>query len=158
MNEFNHSDGLISQRDNVYSNDIVIVDQEGMDDLFENQVGDDDTRNAPLVEVNDTNVDLTSNHEFDLQIDQMIEKRDGEWQCKVCPQKSAAKQNLLNHAETHVVGVSHICQICGKTSSTRRTLKMHMSNNHSLVFSCDICGKSGMNKLAHKNHLNRNHK
>jgi hypothetical protein len=147
------SDALLRQSENIYSNVSDIVDQEGIADTFEDQVDTIDTWNAPLVKANDNNVAVSTNHELDLQIDQMIEKREGVWNCKVCAKQAASKQVIMNHSETHVVGVTHVCHICNKTASTRVSLKMHISNNHSdLVFSCDICGKSGMNKLARRNH------
>ena len=87
-----------------------------MDGTFEDQVDTSDTWNAPLVKVNDSNVAVSSKHELDLQIDQMIERSFGVWLCKVCPKLSASKTVIQNHAETHVEGVSHVCHICNKTA------------------------------------------
>ena len=126
-----HSDALPRQSDKVYTHDHVIVDQEGINDAFEDQTETIDLKKEPLDTTNANNIELSSNHELDLQIEQLIEKREGVWQCKECPQKSARKQTMQNHAETHVVEVSHVCQICSKTASTRASLKMHISRNHS---------------------------
>ena len=108
--------------------------------------------------MNGMNPQLLTNNEIDLQLEQKIEKNEGLWKCKVCSQTSAIKKVILNHAERHLEGMSHVCHICSKTFSTRQNLRSHISDNHSELFSCDICEKSGMNRRAYKNHKHRNHK
>ena len=88
----------------------------------------------------------------------MIEKIEGMWKCKVCGKNAAHKGHIKDHAETHLEGMSHVCDICRKTFNTRPNLREHISNIHSELFSCDICGKSGMNKAAHRSHIQKNHK
>ena len=81
----------------------------------------------------------------------MIEKNDELWQCKVCGKMVKTRQEIRNHAETHIEGISHGCHICNKASSTRSALQVHIVNNHSLLsFDCDICGKLGMTKMSFK--------
>ena len=85
------------------------------------------------------------------QIDQSIEKTEGQWQCKVCGMKTIKRQKLRQHAEIHLQGFSHSCHICGKTAKTRHSLRCHVSMNHSRL-SCNFCGKSGMKKWTLKTH------
>jgi ribosomal protein L37AE/L43A len=104
------------------------------------------------------NSHLDTNNEILVQLEQMIEKNEGLWKCKVCGKTAANKTNLKHHAETHIEGVSHACHICSKTFPTRLYLRQHISGIHSELFSCDICGKSGMNRGAYRMHKMRNHK
>ena len=93
------------------------------------------------------NLVLNSNLELDLQIEQMIEKNEGLWQCKVCDKIMQHKRDIVRHAEAHIEGVSHACGICNKTLSTKNSLRKHISTIHSdLLVTCSVCGKSGMKK------------
>ena len=85
---------------------------------------------ATLAETEDKLV-LNTNLELDLQIEQMIEKNLGIWQCKVCAKTSKQRCDMKNHAETHIDGVTHACHICNKTCTTRKWLKVHIARNHS---------------------------
>jgi len=50
--------------------------------------------------------------------------------CKVCG-KEGQMINIINHIEAnHITGVSHTCNICGKTSRSRPALSMHKSTYH----------------------------
>merc|ERR1712129_43698 len=86
-----------------------------------------------------------SNHELDLQIEGMVEKNEGLWICKVCGKTATLKGQVKVHAETHIEGVSHACHLCNTKASTRQNLRVHISRQHSELFSCDVCGRSGMN-------------
>merc|ERR1719186_818 len=98
-------------------------------------------RDVTLVKTED-NLVLNSNLEIDLQIEQMIEKNEGLWHCKVCGKTNNYESNMKQHAETHIEGVSHTCHICNKTFSTRKSLKVHIGNSHSeLSFNCPVCIK-----------------
>jgi len=45
--------------------------------------------------------------------------------CKVCG-KEGRMSEIINHIEAHhITGVSHACNICGKTSKTKDTLRIH---------------------------------
>merc|ERR1712179_873129 len=92
----------------------------------------------------------TINNELNLQINEMIEKNEGVWRCKICGKTS--RSNIRPHAETHIEGMSHACQICSKTFPNRHSLSSHVSYIHSELFSCDICDKTGMNKQAYRDH------
>merc|ERR1712204_123433 len=50
--------------------------------------------------------------------------------CKVCG-KEDKLSNIKDHIEAnHITGVSHSCNICGKTSRTRHALRVHTSSYH----------------------------
>ena len=101
---------------------------------------------------------LNTNKKVLLQIGQMIEKNEGLWKCKVCGKTANQKSHIKDHAETHIEGESHACHICSKILSTRHSLRMHINNIHSELFSCDICERSGMNRGAYNKLKLMNHK
>jgi hypothetical protein len=103
-------------------------------------------------------ISTNTDNELDLQIEQMIEKREGMWNCKVCGKTASKKQIMHRHVETHFEGVEHNCHICGKSASSRRNLQQHIYDIHSELFSCDICGKSGMNRKSYRDHKYKFHK
>ena len=96
------------------------------------------------------------NHDLDEKLGRIIERSQGLWKCKVCNKTSSKKSNILKHAETHMQGIKHTCNICMKTYPTRPGLESHVSDVHSKLFSCKICGRTDMNKKAlrqsHKRH------
>ena len=50
--------------------------------------------------------------------------------CKVCG-KEGTLQNTVDHIEAnHITGVSHTCNICGKSSRSRQGLRHHKSKHH----------------------------
>ena len=52
--------------------------------------------------------------------------------CKVCG-KTGQDANIRHHIEeNHILGVSHMlnCNLCGKTSTSRKALRLHMSYYH----------------------------
>ena len=101
----------------------------------------------------DENETVNINYELDLQIEQMVEKNEGLWKCKVCGRTAKQKSMIKRHAEIHIPGVTHACHVCNKSLSTRNSLKTHIIDAHSKqLFSCNICGKSEMNKIGFKNH------
>ena len=101
---------------------------------------------------------LNLNLDLDFQIEQIIEKNEGLWRCKVCEKTDKQKSNIRQHAEIHIEGVVHTCHICSKSFQTRRSLHDHMSFKHSdQSFVCDICDKSGMTKMALRKHKANTH-
>ena len=102
-------------------------------------------------------MDITSK-DLDIQIEEMIEKNEGLWKCKVCAKATTGKDQIKVHAETHIGGMSHACNLCGKTFPNRPGLRSHISSIHSVLFSCELCVKSGMNRATYRMHKQRNHK
>lgn len=102
-------------------------------------------------------VQVNKNEELDIQVQQLIVKKDGLWECKICGKTSLYKNHMKQHTETHIEGVSHACQICKKTFANRHNLRGHVSGIHSELFTCDVCGKSGMNKYSYRAHQQRQH-
>jgi ribosomal protein L37AE/L43A len=105
----------------------------------------------------ENNSALNTDQELDIQIEQMIEKTEGIWQCKLCGKTIVKRGDMQKHAETHIQGVYHVCHICNKTFSTRASLRDHISNIHSELFSCDLCEKSGMNRRVYTHHKRNTH-
>ena len=73
---------------------------------------------------------LKTNSEISLQINEIIEKNEGVWRCKICGKTATANSNIRNNAELHIEGISHDCHICSKTFTNRNNLKVHISRNH----------------------------
>ena len=151
-----------SEQESEGDNQEVIAGQghESILDSLEEFADSFDTRemDGTLVKIDKSNCLVNTNDELDLKIEQIIVKNDGLWKCKECGKTAAHKSLIKQHAETHIDGVSHVCHICNKTTSTRLYLQQHIFNIHSELFSCDICGKSGMKRGAYKQHKYTYHK
>merc|ERR1719318_2117090 len=93
--------------------------------------------------------------ELDSQINQMLERSEEVWKCKVCG-KRLMEQDIKVHVETHIKGQGLLfyCHICNKTTTTKRSLQSHISNNHnhSGSFICDVCRKSWVTRNAFNKH------
>ena len=95
--------------------------------------------------------ETVSSDTLDIKIEEMTEKKEHMWKCKVCGKTMTKKRDLVRHVEIHIEGVSHACHICEAIFSTRNNLRSHISSIHSQMI-CDICAKSGMNGRAYKKH------
>ena len=85
--------------------------------------------------------------------EELIEKIDGLWECKVCGKTFVRKNHAKSHTEIHLNGISHDCSVCSKTFHTRDSMRVHVRNAHSdATFVCNVCGKSGMSRMIFKNH------
>ena len=69
--------------------------------------------------------------ELDMQIQEMSEREEGMWRCKVCRHTAKTRQHINSHAETHLKGISHACDLCDRACPTRQSLKAHIFRNHS---------------------------
>ena len=96
-------------------------------------------------------LNIKINNDIDFQVEQMIEKSNGVWNCKVCRKTTNQRTNIRQHAETHIEGMSHACHICAKTHANRHSLRSHMSDIHT-DYSCNICGMSGMKRSTYQKH------
>ena len=98
-----------------------------------------------------------TNNELGLQINEMIEKNEGVWRCKICGKATNKNSNIREHAERHMKGIFSACQNCSKTFTNRPSLKKHISRFHSELFSCNICERTGMKKGAFQKHNKKHH-
>ena len=118
-----------------------------------------DAQGGNLVKLDEDQFQLNRNElrTFDFQIEQMIEKNESAWKCKVCGKTNERNTALRKHVEIHIDGMTLACHICNKTFSNRPNLTSHISKYHSGMFSCDICEKSAMNRVAYNRHKRTNH-
>ena len=108
--------------------------------------------NETVVKTAEANMQVRVNNELLLQVNQMIEKNEGVWRCKVCGKIMTSSSNIRRHAEIHIEGMSYSCNICNKTYPNRHGLRSHISGIHSELFSCDVCGKSDMNRKSYQSY------
>lgn len=117
----------------------------------------DNIFNGQLFGIKAENLQVSADHELDLEIQDMIEKHERQWKCKVCGKTAVIKQDIKNHAETHIKGKVHACQLCAKSFSNRPNLRNHVYNIHSELFDCESCGKYGMTRNAYRLHRRNQH-
>ena len=59
---------------------------------------------------------------------------DGRYRCSVCGKNSNGtinhKQDMMNHIETHIEGLSYTCPLCQKIFRSRNSLTNHRSVYH----------------------------
>ena len=115
-----------------------------------------DTENT-VAKMDEKNLTIRTNTELDLQINEMIEKNEGVWRCKICGKTATTRTNIRTHTEIHIEGMSHDCHICSKTFTTRMNLSSHIYQIHSKLFSFDVCDKTGMTKAAYRMHNKQKH-
>ena len=63
-------------------------------------------------------------------LDTMIQRIDGVWTCSTCGKTTKLKGDIKRHAEIHIEGVSHPCNICGKVFRSSNVLRVHMQQKH----------------------------
>ena len=70
--------------------------------------------------------------ELDRRISELLGRNeDGNYICKMCEKiGNSRKDNMKNHIETHLVGISFPCEICGKKFRSRNSLFVHNTRNH----------------------------
>ena len=65
----------------------------------------------------------------------MTQKHDGMgfkyYVCNVCQNEKKVKAKMKLHVETHLDGFSHKCTLCPAVKKTRRTIQLHMLQQHS---------------------------
>ena len=103
------------------------------DQKVESFISDPDYAEMKVVRTNNVRSDhgekivsLTDMTEVEEKIEQLIEKRDGRYQCKACDYSSAKSTNTRDHVERHIDGLSYPCQFCDKTFRSRNTLRNHL--------------------------------
>ena len=69
-----------------------------------------------------------------MKVSEHYEKDDsGNSRCKFCGKVTRGKnhvQDMKRHIETHLVGISYSCVICGKQFRSSNTLSSHKSLYH----------------------------
>ena len=103
-------------------------------------------------------IKVNSDDGIDIQLSQMIEKKEGVWECKVCGRPSTRLSDIKRHAEIHIGGMYHKCHICSKTYNNRTALKGHISHIHSVLLSCNICGKVSRSRSGLRLHNRQEHR
>ena len=98
-----------------------------------NYLEDNATNNA-IIPVDIDKILVDSNME-DLvtkisSLAERVDDGDYRWKCKVCGKAAKVKQDIGRHIETHLEGVSHTCDQCGKVSRSSNSLVMHVSTYH----------------------------
>merc|ERR1712037_784618 len=78
----------------------------------------------------------TDNREVDEMVTQMMSKHENpatglsEFSCTVCHKVMRTKRHMENHVETHIEGLSHLCDHCGKSFKTRNSRDKHKYTYH----------------------------
>ena len=76
---------------------------------------------------------VTRNEDFEVKIGSLIESfvdGDFRWKCTVCGKGTKDKCDMKRHVESHIDGISHPCNICGKVSRSKNALLSHKSRTH----------------------------
>ena len=74
--------------------------------------------------------------EVDEMVTQMMTKHENpatglsEFSCTVCHKVMRTKRHMENHVETHIEGLSHLCDHCGKSFKTRNSRDKHKYTYH----------------------------
>ena len=84
----------------------------------------------PIMVANNSAV--TNTEEIDEKISEYIVRgEDGNYSCGYCGKSGDKwKNNMRNHVETHMEGLSFPCQSCDKTFRSRNSLSFHKSKYH----------------------------
>merc|ERR1712126_375396 len=83
------------------------------------------------IQLNYTPMDSNDLQEIDQKLYEHMEKNsDGKYSCKMCAKNGLDKTNMKLHVESHVEGLSFLCNTCGKDFRSRKALKNHNSKNH----------------------------
>ena len=65
-------------------------------------------------------------------LESMIERVNGNWSCKICGKNDLRnhRTDYKRHAEKHLEGVSHSCNICDKVFRNSNTMRVHKKLKH----------------------------
>ena len=122
--------GLLTTEEQEYENKKEVIDEQT---IFEpgivesvNMYMTRQTQEGKMISMNSKH--FQSIEELDKYIEQQILKTDGEYKCYICNKTSKWRTNIKEHVEMmHIDGLSFDCSICGKTMSSKNTLRTHKS-------------------------------
>ena len=122
--------GIEDNQDKMQNNSYISENKKYEYDDYDNNLNEDGfsekvVGNETVVKTAEANVQLGVNNELLLQVNQMIEKNEGVWRCKVCGKMATQKGNIRLHAEIHIEGLSYSCNLCDKTFHNRMGLSQH---------------------------------
>ena len=130
-----------TQKDNLLEethNDIGISIKEEMSDASEGAKEDNNLSRSKEMKKEKVEVQVSSEdvNELEKTIEQYIETdEEGKLKCTLCGKEAVgknrgtARSNLGKHIETHLTGLSFLCQLCGKTFKTRHARECHRTKN-----------------------------
>ena len=87
----------------------------------------------PLVQKDVAKLDLSLASdigEIDRKLEELTDRVNGAWTCKVCGKTSKRKLHLGWHIETHIEGLSFPCSDCDKIFRSRNSLLFHCKTYH----------------------------
>ena len=143
--------GLKAENEERHENKETLSEENVICDTLETST-EENFLDGPLNDTTGEKNQIKTHMDLDQRINEMMEKSDGLWECKVCGRTAESSGHIREHAETHIEGMSHPCHICKKTFSNRAGLRKHIYHVHSELFSCDLCGKTEMNRRTYSNH------
>ena len=77
-----------------------------------------------------SSADYQNMEELDQKLEEMYEKQpDGKFMCHSCGKMTRFKRDAMEHAETHIDGLSFPCQYCDKSFRSRSALRSHILKN-----------------------------
>merc|ERR1712179_430817 len=121
------------EKDGIYDNRHNIIEENNIYDTLEPSSEQHYSTKVAFKESNRGKIQINKNSELDFEILGLIEKCDGVWKCKVCGKTSKQSGHIKEHAETHIEGMSHGCDICSKSFPNRPCLRKHKQNQHKIL-------------------------
>ena len=77
-----------------------------------------------------SSADYPNMEELDQKLEEMYERQpDGKFMCHSCGKMTRFKRDAMEHAETHIDGLSFPCQYCDKSFRSRSALRSHILKN-----------------------------
>ena len=77
-----------------------------------------------------SSADYQNMEELDQKLEEMYERQpDGKFMCHSCGKMTRFKRDAMEHAETHIDGLSFPCQYCDKSFRSRNALRSHILKN-----------------------------
>ena len=77
-----------------------------------------------------SSADYQNMEQLDQKLEEMYEKQpDGKFMCHSCGKMTRFKRDAMEHAETHIDGLSFPCQYCDKSFRSRSALRSHILKN-----------------------------